>query len=92
MKRKLFALVSTKEYRSIPHLFILRVLETKNCFPPRSVVKSKLDRSQVRRPRKESRPRPLRFPPELTLNRPLVPDHQRRVQGFHRFLGSSYEA
>jgi hypothetical protein len=52
----------TRECKSIPHPFILREQETKNCFPPRSLNKSKLDKSQVRKPRKESRLKPLRFP------------------------------
>ena len=71
IKRKPFALVSAKEYSSIPYLFILRVLKTKNCFSPNNPNRSRLNKSQVRKPRKESRPRLLRFPPKLRLTRSL---------------------
>ncbi len=62
MKRKPFALVFAKEYKLIPHSFILRDEESKNYGPPISLDRSKPNRLYIRKPRKESRPRLLRFP------------------------------
>ena len=56
--------MSTKEYRSILYLFILRDKETKNYSLPISLDKSKPNRSPVYKPRKESRPRLPCFPQE----------------------------
>ena len=64
MKRKLFALVSTKEYNLIPHLFILREEGIKNYVLLRSLDKSKLDKSYIRKPKKESFLKLPRFPPK----------------------------
>ena len=92
IKRKPFALVSAKEYRSIPYPFILRVQETKNCFPPNSLDKSKPDRSHVRKPRKESRPRLPRFPSESPLSHLPAHDLHHHSQGFRRFPESEHES
>jgi hypothetical protein len=54
--------MSIKECKSIPHPFILKEQETKNCFPLKSLNKSKLNKSQVRKLKKESRLKPFRFP------------------------------
>jgi hypothetical protein len=52
----------TKECKSIPHPFILKEQEIKNYFPLKSLNKFKLDKSQVYKPRKESRLKPFHFP------------------------------
>ena len=62
MKRKPFALVSAKEYKSILYPFILRDEEIKNYGPPISLDKSKPDKSHIYKPRKESQPRLPHFP------------------------------
>jgi invasion protein IalB len=54
--------VFIKECKLIPHPFILREQEIKNCFPFKSLNKFKLDKSQVYKLKKESRLKPLRFP------------------------------
>jgi hypothetical protein len=54
--------MSTRECKSILHLFILREQETKNYFPLRSLNKFKLNKLQVYKPRKESCLKPFRFP------------------------------
>jgi hypothetical protein len=54
--------VFTRECKSIPYPFILKEQEIKNCFPLKSLNKFKLDKLQVRKPRKESRFKPFRFP------------------------------
>jgi hypothetical protein len=51
-----------KEYKLIPYPFILKEQETKNCFPLKSLNKSKLDKLQVYKLKKESRFKPFRFP------------------------------
>jgi hypothetical protein len=54
--------MSIKECKSIPYPFILKEQETKNCFPLKSLNKSKLDKLQVYKLRKESCLKPLYFP------------------------------
>jgi hypothetical protein len=54
--------MSIKECKSIPHLFILKEQGIKNCFPLKSLNKFKLNKLQVRKPRKESCLKPLHFP------------------------------
>jgi hypothetical protein len=51
-----------KEYKLIPHLFILSEQEIKNCFPLISLNKFKLNKSHICKLKKESRFKPLRFP------------------------------
>jgi hypothetical protein len=59
--------VSTNTFREILVLFLLSIYETKNYFPPINVIKSSSDRLYLRKPRKESFPRLLRFPPSSYL-------------------------
>jgi hypothetical protein len=54
--------VFIKECKLIPYPFILKEQETKNCFPPISLNKFKLDKLHICKPRKESRFKPFRFP------------------------------
>ena len=68
MKRKLFALVSTKEYNLIPYLFILREEGIKNYILLKSLDKSKLDKLYIRKPKKESFLRLPYFPLKYPLN------------------------
>jgi hypothetical protein len=58
-----------RECKSIPHPFILKEQETKNCFPLKSLNKFKLNKLQVYKPKKESRLKPLRFPFKYYLTR-----------------------
>jgi hypothetical protein len=54
--------MSIKECKLILYPFILKEQEIKNCFPFKSLNKFKLNKLQVRKPRKESRLKPFRFP------------------------------
>jgi hypothetical protein len=54
--------MSIKECKLILYPFILKEQEIKNCFLLKSLNKSKLDKLQVYKLKKESRFKPLRFP------------------------------
>jgi hypothetical protein len=52
----------TSKCKSIPYPFILKEQGIKNCFPLKSLNKFKLNKSYIRKLKKESRFKPLRFP------------------------------
>jgi hypothetical protein len=54
--------MSIKECKLILYPFILKEQEIKNCFLLKSLNKSKLDKLQVYKLRKESRLKPFYFP------------------------------